>query len=109
MTPLDREREALEKLREEHERIWTRLSEADRAHALLVDDLATADVDFPDFRLLVARLAVEAARVQVLKPRERAARERWEDARKHFTRAEMLAAEPPPVPAKSYSTPEWEV
>ena len=108
MKPLDQERQAVEKLRRESEQIWERLQLAQRAHQGLLDEIATADVDFPDFRLLVGRRDVERARIEVLEPRARAARERWEDARQHLARAEQLAAAPAPAPVKSRSAMEWE-
>src|SRR6266851_3690818 len=109
MKPLDQERQAVEKFHQESDRAWERLQVSQRAHQSILDELAVADVDFPDFPRLVARREVERARVEVLEPRARLARDRWDEARKNLARLEQRAAAPAPAPAKSSSSTGWEL
>jgi hypothetical protein len=108
MKPLEEARQAVEKLREEMHRLTERSQVAQQAHRRALEELAAADVDSPDFGRIVAKVAVECARVDVLGPRVRLARHRWEEAQQRLGQLEQRAAMPPPPPPQPRWGAAWE-
>jgi len=100
MKEIEEGRQAAEQCKHERDQLFARFQVAQQELERVGMEIATADIDSPEFAQLVARRGVVSAQTEVLAPRVRRSFERLDEAQRKLAKLEQRAAAPPPAPRK---------